>query len=134
MKTSSFKYSILAGVALMLATLTAQAGPGFHGNPDYPVAIKNKAAAEKIAVGTKVALACDGCKTVDVKTVDEGKGFLDWFKPDSKHDCSGCGGKLTLRPDAGGKGAKVTDYTHTCSKCGDSSAYTCAAHSKHATK
>lgn len=132
MKTSSFKSSALAFTALMLVAFTSHAAPGFHGNPDFPVAIKDKAQAEKIVVGTKVAMSCTSCKTLDVKTADESKGFLAWFKAESKHGCSGCGGTVTLKSDPSGKGAKISEYTHVCSKCGDNSAYTCAAHSKHA--
>lgn len=77
----------------------------------------------------KVALVCKDCKTVNAKSGKGKKGILAWFAPDSKHNCSGCGGKVTLKK-LGEKTLAVGDYTHTCTKCGDKSAYTCATHKK----
>ena len=53
---------------------------------------------------------------------------MSWFAADDKHGCSGCGGKMTLKGTAAGKGPKIGAYTHTCTKCGDQSAYVCATH------
>lgn len=80
--------------------------------------------------GAKVALACKDCKTVNEKDGTEKKGIMAWFAPDSKHDCSGCGGKVTVTSSGGGKGPTVAQYKHTCSKCGPDSAYVCTDHKK----
>ena len=58
------------------------------------------------------------------------KGIMAWFAPDSTHDCSGCGGKITVKQVGGGKGPTISEYTHTCTKCGDKSAYVCTDHKK----
>lgn len=119
--TTTLTVTALAAVL----TLTAYAGPGPQ---DFPVRLKSRAEAEKVEVGTKVALACKDCKNIDVKTADEKKGFLGWFAADAKHDCAGCGGKMTVKTPGSGKAGTQSEYTHVCSKCGDDSAYTCAAH------
>ena len=53
---------------------------------------------------------------------------MAWFAPDDKHDCSGCGGKITLKGNPASKAPQTSEYTHTCSKCGEKSAYTCSTH------
>lgn len=106
-------------------TVTAYAGPGPQ---DFPVRLKSRAEAEKVETGTKVALACKDCKNLDVKTADEKKGFLGWFAAGTKHDCAGCGGKMTVKTPGSGKAGTKSEYTHVCTKCGADSAYTCAAH------
>jgi len=58
------------------------------------------------------------------------KGILAWFAPDSTHDRKGCGGKITMKATGSGKGPTVSEYTRTCSKCGDKSAYVCTDHKK----
>ena len=78
----------------------------------------------------KLALACKDCKTSTEKSGEEKKGIAAWFAPDSKHDCSGCGGKVTVKAPGSGKSGATSEYTHTCSKCGDESAYACATHKK----
>jgi hypothetical protein len=122
-------------VALAGAVLTsaAMAGPGPGNWPTgFPNVVKSKKEAMACCLPKeKVALACKDCKTsVEKDGEKDKKGILAWFAPDDKHDCSGCGGKITLKPTGGGKGPTLSEYTHTCSKCGDKSAYTCATHKK----
>jgi hypothetical protein len=50
---------------------------------------------------------------------------MAWFKGDSTHGCSGCGGKITTKTVGADKGPSVATYTHECSKCGKDSAYVC---------
>ena len=69
--------------------------------------------------------------SLDVKDGEKEKtGIMVWFAPDSKHDCSGCGGKVTVTSTGGGKGPTLSQYKHTCSKCGPESAYVCTDHKK----
>ena len=127
---STLKLSLLLGAAVAAMNLTAFAGPGPGNWPTgFPTHVKTKEKAEACCVpGQKVALACVDCKTVNEKDGKDKKGILGWFKPDSTHDCSGCGGKVTVTQTGGGKGPTLSQYTHTCSKCGKGSAYTCATH------
>ncbi len=122
---SSLKVTLLLGAAVTTLNLAAVAGPGPQ---DFPHRLQSRAEAEKVEAGTKVALACKDCKNLDVKTADEKRSFLNWFKPDEKHDCGGCGGKMTVKTPGSGKAGSTAEYTHVCTKCGDDSAYTCAAH------
>lgn len=111
-------------------TTSAIAGPGPGTWPTgYPTAVKSKPEAMACCLPKeKVALACKDCKTVTEKSGKDKKGIASWFAPDSTHDCSGCGGKVTLKTTGGGKGPTLAAYTHVCSKCGPKSAYTCATH------
>lgn len=133
-KTHAMK-SIKQRIALALAigsavfATSAVAGPATNWPPNFPTVLKSKEEAMKCCLPKeKVALACKDCKTVSEKGGEDKPGILSWFAPDSKHDCSGCGGKITLKPTGGGKGPTAAEYSHTCSKCGDNSAYTCATH------
>ena len=131
MKLTTKLHLALALVAGMFAT-SAIAGPGEHSPNDFPRKIATKEEAMECCVPkAKVAMACKDCKTLDVKDGEKEKtGIMAWFAPDSKHDCSGCGGKVTVRQVGGGKGPTISEYTHTCSKCGDKSAYVCTDHKK----
>lgn len=132
--TSNLKLTLLLGAAVAAMNFTALAGPGPGGGawpPNYNRQVKTKAEAEECCKpGEKVALACKDCKTVTEKGGEDKKGILSWFAPDDKHDCSGCGGKMTLKQIPAGKGTttSVSGYTHVCSKCGDDSAFTCTTH------
>lgn len=74
--------------------------------------------------GAKIAMVCTKCKIVEVRDVDKKGGFLDWFTPNKKDICPGCGGHwgivFTVR------GSRPGDWIHTCSKCGDKSMFCCA--------
>lgn len=129
---STPKLSLLLGAAVAAMNFTALAGPGPGGGawpPNYAKQVKTKAEAEACCLPKeKVALACKDCKTVNEKSGEDKKGILSWFAPDDKHDCSGCGGKITLKGNPASKAPQTAEYTHTCSKCGDKSAFTCATH------
>lgn len=120
--------SLLLVVALLAACITAgQAGPSKNWPWENNTHIKSKDQAEKLVVGTKVALACPDCKTVTEQKVDDKKSFLSWFKADSKHDCSGCKGQISLKSLGGGKNT-TPEYVHVCSKCTKDSPFTCSGH------
>ena len=127
------KLHLVLAVAAGMFTTSAIAGPGGHSMSDFPTKVTTKEEAMNCCTAkAKVAMACTSCKTLDVKEGEKDKStILSWFAPDSKHDCSGCGGKITLRePVSSGKGGVTGEYTHTCSKCGDKSAYVCTDHKK----
>jgi hypothetical protein len=129
MKTTTKLHIVLAIGAAMFAT-SAIAGPGPGNWPTgFPTVVKSKAEAMACCLPKeKLALACKDCKTVTEKGGEDKKSVAAWFKADEKHDCSGCGGKVTLYQPPGGKVPAISQYTHVCSKCGDKSAYTCATH------
>jgi hypothetical protein len=127
MKTNTQTYLALAFAAALLTT-SSFAGPGNANLTNYPTRIDSKGQAEKLEKGTPMAFACTSCKTV--KPIDEKKTFLSWFAPDQTHGCPGCGGKVKVIqiPAGQGNATSISVYKHTCSKCGDKSAYTCAGH------
>ena len=126
------KLQLTLALAAGMFTTSAIAGPGGHNPSDFPRKVTTKE--EAITCCTEkanVAMACTSCKTLNVKKgAADKKDILAWFAPDSKHDCPGCGGKISLKATGGGKGPTVGEYTHTCSKCGDKSAYVCTDHKK----
>lgn len=121
---------LIATMTAVLSSTTLAGLPAFGGLPDFTTLIRHRAEAEKLPVGTKVALACKTCQARSVRTVDEKKKFLAWFDPKMKQKCEGCGGQMTLKKTSDGKGGKANEYTHVCSKCGDMSAAVCAATGK----
>jgi hypothetical protein len=124
MKPMKLHLALALGTA-MLAT-SAFAGPK-NWPLDFPTRVKTKPEVLDCCLPKeKVALACKDCKTLNEKAGTEKKGILSWFQPDSKHGCSGCGGKITVRQV--GKTQTVASYEHVCSKCGPKSAFTCATH------
>jgi formamidopyrimidine-DNA glycosylase len=67
-------------------------------------------------------MACTKCKSVTVisqqwKTTKPSQGTIE--RELTVHECPGCGGKMTTE-------LKQTKMIHTCSKCGDDSAFCCA--------
>ena len=131
MKLTTTLHLALALAAGMFTT-SVIAGPGPRiWPPAMPTHVTTKMQAMKCCLpDAKVALACKDCKTINEKDGANKKGIMAWFAPDSKHDCSGCGGKITVKQVGGGKGPTISEYTHTCSKCGDKSAYVCTDHKK----
>ena len=110
----------LAAVVLLPA---AALGGGLH-NYNLPFPIVSREQAEGLKPGAKIAMSCTKCKTVQVREVDLNRGFLEWFTPNVKHVCPGCGGHWGWV--AYGKGERHGNWIHTCSKCGDKSMYCCA--------
>ena len=128
----SIKSGLVADVAMASLVLanSALAGPPPNWPPNFPNVVKSKEDAVKYP-NERVALVCKDCKSVTEKSSEDKKGIFSWFSSDDKHGCSGCSGKVTMKQVGGGKAPGIPEYTHTCSKCGDNSAYTCTTHMKH---
>ncbi len=132
MKQTTKLQLVLALAAGLTTATSAIAGPGPHSPSDFPTRVTTKAEVMTCCTeNAKVAMACTSCKTLDVKEGEKDKkGIMGWFAAESMHDCVGCGGKITLNSPGSGKSQTVSEYTHTCSKCGDKSAYVCTDHKK----
>src|SRR3954471_4159792 len=98
MKTPRKLSLILAGAAALVSS-SAFAGPGPGSFPvGFPTQVKTKEQAmDCCKPGEKLALACKDCKTATEKTGEEKKTIASWFSAGDTHDCSGCGGKITLK-------------------------------------
>ena len=126
------KLHLALALAAGMFTTTTYAGPSGPWPPNFPTRVTTMEQAKKCCVpGARVALACKDCKTINEKDGADKKGILSWFKPESKHGCSGCGGHIVVSQVGGGKSQSYT-YKHTCSKCGKDSAFACSTHSKFA--
>jgi hypothetical protein len=117
--------------AAALCSLPFQARAGIWNKWDFSVPVTSRQQAEGLKPGTKLAMSCVKCKTVQVMDVDKKGEFLAWFNPKTKHVCPGCGG--TWQYVNAAKGTRG-GYTHTCSKCGDKSMYCCSTHPAQKTK
>ena len=119
---------LLPTVMAALISSTSSAGlPAFPHMPDFSTYIRHRQDAEKLPVGTKVALACKTCQARNISAVDKNKTFLAWFDPKATQKCNGCGGQMKVK-----RSDTRRNYTHVCSKCGDNSAGVCAAPMKKA--
>jgi len=109
--------AITTALLIVLGSLTANAG-----STSSLGVLRTAEQAKAVPQKATVMAACSGCQTI----TPVGKtGLLAWFSTKQKHDCPTCGGKVTFRGEKTGGGAK---FTHTCSMCGDASAYVCASH------
>jgi len=123
------KYKHLFSTLLAIGVLNSVSFAGL-GQGQYTINIETLQQAEKLREGTKVALVCEACKTFQPSTMDKKKSFLSFFNSNATHGCPGCGGQVTVKalPGRNVKVQNTTVYTHVCTKCGENSAYTCAAH------
>jgi predicted RNA-binding Zn-ribbon protein involved in translation (DUF1610 family) len=118
------KYLSVATAALFIgmSALTSFAGP----STGAYVPLQTPEQAKDLPDKAKIMLACSGCKTI--RPLNK-KGIMAWFSTKVQHDCPACGGKLTFTGATPGKSAgSPTEYVHTCSHCGNVSAYVCASH------
>lgn len=90
-------------------------------------ALRSREQAAKVPKGEAVAMVCSKCHTVQLSTLNTKRGFLGWFQPKAKHECPGCGGAFQVKDVYAGQGGRwlVSEYVHTCTKCGDNSAFCC---------
>ena len=109
------------GIAIVASFLVANILAGHSQSVGKPV--KTGEEAKQLPVGSQVTLACAKCKTVLTTQVDRKKSFLAWFAPKTKHECPGCGGKMTVWTIGNPADRRYGSYyTHTCSICGANSA------------
>ena len=117
------KYLSVATAALFIgmSALTSFAGPSTGAYVPLQTAEQAKALPDK----AKIMMACAGCKTI--RPLDK-KGIMAWFSTKVQHDCPACGGKLKFAGGPGKPHGSASEYVHTCSHCGNVSAYVCASH------
>lgn len=82
--------------------------------------------AEELKKGDTVAMACSMCKNIAVVRVERIRG-REFLTPGTKHGCAMCGGTVEI---TGQRVDKKVVVKHTCSKCGEGSAYCCATRRK----
>lgn len=75
---------------------------------------------------TPIAMVCAKCKSA---TVYEQGDATTLLAADAKHECPGCKGEITIKHRH--KAPNQTELVHTCSKCGDDSAFCCATSTGH---
>jgi hypothetical protein len=118
------KYLSVATATLFIgmSALTSFAGPSTCAYAPLQTAKQAEALPNK----AKIMMACAGCRTI--RPLDK-KGIAAWFSTKVQHDCTACGGKLRFTGSTPGKSSgSPTEYVHTCSHCGNVSAYVCASH------
>lgn len=93
--------------------------------------VETKEQADALKPDDTMAMVCAKCKTVYTTRVRQGVKGAELLMAHGQtteligtHTCPGCGGKWTIT--GVGKGAK-TELKHSCSMCGDDSAFCCAA-------
>ena len=82
--------------------------------------------AQDLKTGDTVAMACSMCKNIAVVRVEKARG-REFLTPGTKHGCAMCGGTVEI---TGQRVDKKEVVKHTCSKCGEGSAYCCATRRK----
>ena len=82
--------------------------------------------AGELKAGDTVAMACSMCKNIAVVRVEKVRG-REFLTPGTKHGCAMCGGTVEI---TGQRVDKKEVVKHTCSKCGEGSAYCCATRRK----
>ena len=136
MKTNSYisnKFSLACAAMVLAAWLPISASAADETKPMKPMKggehqmmlnhIDTPAQAEDLKPGDSIAMVCTMCKSVAVEHVNIEKGHIRTVTVGEKHLCPGCGGSMEVVGHGKGKHDVVT---HTCSKCGDNSAFCCA--------
>jgi hypothetical protein len=115
---------LLAAIMIVTAAFNASALPPGKTGEWKP--INSARDAKALPDKANIMMACAGCKTI--RPLDK-KGIMAWFSTKVQHDCAACGGKLRFTGATPGKSpGSPTTYVHTCSHCGNVSAYVCASH------
>ena len=78
--------------------------------------------AKALKAGDTVAMACSMCKNIAVVRVEKVRG-REFLTPGTRHGCAMCGGTVEI---TGQRMDKHEVIKHTCSQCGEGSAYCCA--------
>lgn len=118
---------LLLGIAAVAPSLNAYTFSKEQAARSFPEQIKSEQEAVRACQpGMKAAMFCEHCKDITVKDGKKAKDIRGWFVPGRQHDCSKCGGAVTMKLSHGTKFVAGREITHSCSKCGDDSAYVCA--------
>ncbi len=127
MKKTIIKVTKLICCVLALGFLSVSASSTYAGHgPQFLQPITTDEQVSALKPGSKVVMTCAKCKTVQIAEVHKKHGVLGWFQPKTKHLCPGCGGYLEATVAPNPKGIVPMRYVHTCSKCGNKSAFCCA--------
>jgi hypothetical protein len=117
-KMKSILKSLITACVLFTTASAMSAGPGAQ---YFTRRIHTTKDAAALPAEAKVAMACTKCKTITVfEPIASHKVFLE----KEKHACPGCSGEITMKLT--GTAPENRTMTHSCSKCGDESAYCCA--------
>jgi hypothetical protein len=142
MKSLNKKNILGAGIAIAIA-LTAWLPTTAKGADEKPMkpmkggehqlmlnGIDTKQDLDALKTGDSVAMVCAKCKTVWVSRVKQGAKGAELLSPQGRptevigtHACKGCNSKLTV---VGVQKGSHTELKHSCSSCGDDSAFCCA--------
>jgi len=119
MKTKSFKFSVLVGVAFAAMNLAVFAGPG----PQQVFRPLNSTSEiSKLKAGSMVAHECPHCGTMAVTKVTDAKAEAEG------HTCPECKMKVTYRDSGSGKAPQTRMIACVDEKTGkEMSARVCAA-------
>ena len=123
----TFGAILLLGIVAIAPGLNAYTFSKEQAARSFPEQIKSEQEAMGACKpGMKAAMFCEHCKDITVKDGKKAKDIRAWFVPGRKHDCAKCGGSVTMKLSRGTKFVAGREFTHSCSKCGDDSAYVCA--------
>ena len=92
--------------------------------------INSKQELDALKTGDSIAMVCAKCKTVWTSRVKQGIKGAQLLKENGQpmeligtHACVGCNSTLTVTGHAKGD---ITELKHSCTTCGDDSAFCCA--------
>jgi hypothetical protein len=112
---------LLALVSVTFLATAIWAEEPDKGDVQKQTQVKSQADFDALPAGTTVSMACSMCKSVTVMKKEQvwrgrSGGMQEVTRVETVHGCPGCGGKMTLKQG----------WVHTCSMCGDNSAFCCA--------
>ena len=94
--------------------------------------VETKADADALKPDDSIAMVCAKCKTVYVTRVKQGVKGAELLMAKGQpmeligtHPCTGCHSTVTVTTTSQGKGKEAV-LKHSCSSCGDDSAFCCA--------
>ena len=112
-------------LALSFGVPKAHAGSQSPGATRSTEQITTAKQAAELTEGTTMMMVCGACKTVNMTEyradLPNGRGPRHWVEMGSKHECSHCGGTITVV-----QGKTKDEMQHNCSKCGEGAAFCCA--------
>ena len=92
MKLNRLNPFVAAAIGVSALISTTDISLGDNPPDQYPIRVKTAQEAERLPIGTRVAVECRTCKTLIDTTVDPRKAFLSWYDAGQTHKCPNCGG------------------------------------------